>query len=201
MNFIIDNNELEFLKKQDKKLAPFIEKYGNLSFVNNNSLYEDINKNIISQMLTIKAANTIFNKFINIIGSCTPENVLNSPDELLRKCGISYSKINYIKGIAENILNSKLCLENLENYNEIEIINILTKQKGIGIWTAEMIALFSLGKKNIFSYSDIALKQGIKVVHNEINIENKEEFNKLKELYSPYCSIASLYYYHIHDYE
>ena len=201
MYFEITDENLKFLIKKDKRLGFYIKKYGNLSFTNETDLFTDIVRNIISQMLSLKAANTIFTRFIKIVSECTPENVLNISEEKLRECGISYSKIKYIKSIAYNILDKQLSLLNMENYDEETIIKQLMKQKGIGKWTAEMIALFSLGKKNIFSYDDIALRNGIKYVHPEINPDNKVEFNKLRELYSPICSIASLYYYHIHDNE
>lgn len=73
------------------------------------------------------------------------------------------------------------------------------KIPGVGKWTAEMIAMFSLGRLNIFSYDDVALKNGILKIHCELKTLSKTRFEKLKKLYSPFCSVAALYYYHAND--
>lgn len=152
-------------------------------------------------MLSNQAANTIYTRFINLIGQCIPIKVIEADDEDLRGCGISYSKIKYMKEISENVLSGDLELDNLNQLDDNEIVKVLSKQKGIGTWTAEMIALFGLGRKNIFSYDDVALRRGILYVHPEFKTLSKIRFEKMRKLYSPYCSVAALYYYHVNDFE
>lgn len=201
MDFKIADAELEYVSKKDEKLRFYIEKYGDLSFSNDIEIFEHIIRNIIGQMLSNQAANTIYTRFIKLIDQCIPIKVLEADDEDLRRCGISYSKIKYMKEIAKNVFYGNLELDNLNQLDDNEIVKVLSKQKGIGTWTAEMIALFGLGRKNIFSYDDVALKRGILYVHPEFKTLSKLRFEKLRKLYSPYCSVASLYYYHVNDFE
>ena len=81
-----------------------------------------------------------------------------------------------------------------ENVLDKSIENI----KGVGRWTAEMVVEFTLGRLNIFSYYDVALKNGIMKAHSYKSL-SKNRFEILRKKYSPYCSVASLYYYALND--
>ena len=111
---------------------------------------------------------------------------------------MSYSKADYILKFSREIINNKHNLYNLNEYNEDQVIDVLRKIDGVGLWTAEMIALFSLGKENIFSYNDIALKNGI-IKSKGFKTLSKKRFEMLRKKYTPYCSYASLYFYKIND--
>ena len=86
----------------------------------------------------------------------------------------------------------------MKNLSDNEIINYLRQIKGVGLWTAEMISLFSLGKNNIFSYDDVALRNGIMKAKGFKTL-SKKRFEMLRKKYSPYCSFASLYFYKVND--
>ena len=165
MDFKITNSELYYISKKDEKLGMYIEKYGNLSFASDIGIYEHIIRNIIGQMLSNQAANTIYNRFIKLVNNCVPCNIIEADNEDLRACGISYSKIKYMKELSENILSGSLDLNRLDFLNDDEIVKELSKQKGIGTWTAEMISLFGLGRKNIFSYDDVATGSSFLNIH------------------------------------
>ena len=152
-------------------------------------------------MLSNKVADIIQTRFEKLLGDVTPQNVLRIDDDEIRKCGISYSKINYIKGFARMVLNGEIDLASIYDMSDEEIIKYLTKIKGVGKWTAEMIATFSLGRLNIFSFDDVALRAGIMKVHTEFKSLSKTRFERLKKLYSPYCTVAAIYYYHVNDFE
>ena len=97
-------------------------------------------------------------------------------------------------------VNKEYDFSGLESLSDEELIQELCKIKGVGIWTAEMLALFTFKRKNIFSYSDVALKNGIMKAKGYKTLSLKR-FNSLKKLYSPYCSYASLYFYAHNDSE
>lgn len=87
----------------------------------------------------------------------------------------------------------------MNELSDIELIKSLTKIKCVSEWTAEMIALFNLERENIFSFKDVALKGGILKFHPQFKSLSKKHFEKLRKLYSPYCSYASLYFYKVND--
>lgn len=194
------NDEISsFLKEKDPLFVDLIDRYGRLEIELQDNIFEAIIYNIIGQMLSKKASDTVFNRFAflcnNIIDA---DRIASLTRDDLRKCGMSYSKADYILKFSREIINNKHNLYNLNEYNEDQVIDVLRKIDGVGLWTAEMIALFSLGKENIFSYNDIALKNGI-IKAKGFKTLSKKRFEMLRKKYTPYCSYASLYFYKIND--
>lgn len=192
---------MDYIKSKDSKLGVFMDKYGFIEIGIDGDVFSSIISSIISQMLSNKVADILQARFEKLIGDITPQNILRINDDEIRKCGISYSKINYIKGFARMVLNDEIDLNSIYQMSDEDVIKFLTKIKGVGRWTAEMIATFSLGRLNIFSFDDVALRAGIMKVHPEFKTLSKIRFERLKRLYSPYCTVAAIYYYHVNDFE
>lgn len=128
----------------DQILNNFIEKYPAPSFTDRSKfIFEDLIDTIISQQLSNKAASTILNRFKNLFGNTfpTPPEILIIDDKDLRNAGISYPKIRYIKNMAQAFINKDVVVEEIVKADDEEVIKILTKIKGIGRWSAEMILI------------------------------------------------------------
>lgn len=189
----------KFLKSSDLVFNKLIEKYGLLETHSSFDLFSFFVFHFIGQMLSNKVADVLWTRFVNLVGEVEPHNILNIPDDKIRNIGISRAKIEFIKSFCNDIINKKIVLDSLNSLSDDELIRTLTKIKGVGEWTAEMIALFSLGRENIFSFKDVALKRGIMKCHPNFKTLSKTRFEKLRKLYSPYCSYASLYFYKVND--
>ena len=150
-------------------------------------------------MLSNKVADVLWTRFVNLVGEVEPHHILNMPDDKIRDIGISRAKVEFIKNFCNDIISGKIILDNLYELSDDDLIKSLTKIKGVGEWIAEMIALFSLERENIFSFKDAALKRGIMKCHSNFKTLSKTRFEKLRKLYSPYCSYASLYFYKVND--
>lgn len=190
---------LEYLKRKDKCFSVSEEKYGIISQTNNLDIFSSFIFHFISQMLSNKVADILWNRFITIMEEVESNHILKVSDDIIRSIGISKAKIEFIKSFCDDIVNRELILDNLNELSDIELIKSLTKIKGVGEWTAEMIALFNLERENIFSFKDVALKGGILKFHPQFKSLSKKRFEKLRKLYSPYCSYASLYFYKVND--
>ena len=155
--------------------------------------FVDLVDSIISQQLSGKAAATIFGRFKKLFsnGQITVSKLIKLDDEQIRQAGISYSKIKYIKGIAEEIKNKKLNLENLENLTDGEVIEELIKLKGVGVWTAEMFLMFTLQRDDIFSAGDLGLQNAMIKLYKLKDKPGKEELVKLSSKWSPHRTFAS----------
>ena len=127
--------------------------------------FVDLVQTIINQQLSDKAADTIYKRFKNLMPEVNPENVLKIKDEKIRAAGISYSKIKYIKGVAEEIVSGKLDLKKFDKQTDEIVMEELVKLNGIGPWSAEMFLMFSLGREDIFSAGDQGLKNAIKKLY------------------------------------
>lgn len=193
--------EMNYISTKDSKLGFYIKKCGFLKTEIFEDIFESLVSNIIGQMLSNKVARVIYDRFLALVGEIKPETIIKKTDEELRSVGMSYKKAEYIKSLSLMVINKEIDLCTLNRLDDYDLIKYLTKIKGIGKWTAEMIAIFSLGRINIFSYDDAALRSGILKVHKEFKTLSKKRFEELRKLYSPYCTVASLYYYYVNDYE
>lgn len=147
---------------------------------------------IIYQQLSGKAAATISNRFQELLkNEITPENVLKTSHEDMRKCGLSNAKANYVKNIAQAVLDGKIDFNIFDKMSDEDIIANLTKIKGVGRWTAEMFLIFTMGRENIFSFGDLGLKNGIHILYGG-DILKKDDLIKIVENWTPYKTYASL---------
>ena len=184
---------LQHLAQHDPVMAELIKRVELQSIKPSNNHFESLASSIISQQLSTKAARTIKQRFVSLFGKKfpTPQQVLERDDEELRRVGLSFSKILYIKNIAQAVEENVINFKKLSVMNDAEIIAELIKIKGVGIWTAEMFLIFSLGRDNIYSYGDLGLKNAVKKIYNLDHKLDSVEFTKLLESWAPYKSMAS----------
>jgi len=148
---------------------------------------------IVGQQLSTKAANSIFKKFVASFGNNfpKPEQVLKKSDSELRKVGLSFGKIAYLKNLSQAVFTGELNFKKLVRATDEEVIAELTKIKGIGRWTAEMFLIFSLGRPNVFSEGDLGLRNAIKKLYNIDPKVHTKSLKKLLDNWHPYKSSAS----------
>lgn len=157
------------------------------------NLLQSIIRSIIGQQLSGKAADTIYSRFL-LLFKTKPfpktEEILEIDIERLRKAGMSYSKAQYVKNAAQFFHTKQIDIEKIQEMSDEEIMIELTKIKGVGKWTAEMILIFSLKREDVFSLGDAGLRRAIK---NLYKIENEKEILKLSENWKPNRSLACWY--------
>ena len=165
-------------------------------FSNNINILERYNENyplalaylIIEQQVSFKAAIAIKKRFIQKVENLTNDQVIDLDDKDLQSVGISFRKAIYIKNVFKYFKNNNYDFINATNQ---EVINELTKIKGIGVWSSEMFLMFVLMRINIFSKGDLALMNSIRINY-KIDIKDDYKLNSLVESWSPYKSVASL---------
>lgn len=184
--------ELEYLKKRDKKLALLIEQIGMIERKVTPDLFTALISSVVSQQISTKAAATVWNRMNQRFGEITPQVIANSTVEEIQQCGLSTRKANYIKGIGDAVINEELQLADFPNLTDQEVIEQLSSLHGIGVWTAEMLLIFSMQRSDIVSWGDLGIRRGIMRLYGLEDL-TKEQFNKYKKRYSPYGSVASLY--------
>ncbi len=148
--------------------------------------FKQVLHTIISQQLSLKSAKAIWLR-LEKVGIVTPAAIKLAGDDALRKCGLSKQKIGYLRALSESNLDY-LALREMETN---EVINTLTKISGIGVWTAEIYAMFSLGRADIFPAGDLALKQGARLL---FDLDDKPSENKLRTIsdyWSPWRTVAA----------
>ncbi|NME72953.1 DNA-3-methyladenine glycosylase family protein [Flammeovirga aprica] len=190
--FTYGETEIEYLKGKDKKLKAVIEKVGMIKRSVNPDLFSSIIKIIIGQQISTKAQETIWARLKEKIGEVNAQQIDQLSEEELQSIGISFRKAGYIKNFTSQVLTNTFDIVALKTQTDEEVINALSSLKGIGVWTAEMLMIFSMQRKDIVSFGDLAIIRGIRMIYRHKEV-SKERFKKYQKRYSPYGSVASLY--------
>lgn len=194
--FQYGDKEIEYLKKKDKKLAKAMDQIGLIKREVTPDLFTGLVYNIIGQQISMKAADTVCNRFLEKYGSITPDVLYNADINEMQQLGITMRKAGYIKEISERVYSKSFSIDELYELPDDEVIKRLSSLPGIGVWTAEMLMIFSMQRKDILSWGDLAIKRGLMNLYGHKTI-TKEQFARYKKRYSPYGSIASLYLWEI----
>lgn len=195
MKKLHDRREIVSHLEKDPVLKKLIERYEFPALKTSENLFFDIIDSIVSQQLSIKAGSTILGRFKNVFnGKAFPNalDILSTSDEKIRGCGMSFAKIKYIKGIAKAIVQKTLDLQKLYELQDEGVIEELTKQKGIGRWTAEMILIGSLGRLDVFSVGDLGLRTAVSRLYN-VKRDDLKKIESISLMWKPYRTIASRY--------
>jgi len=197
------NTQLLHLKK-DKLLKKVIEQVGVLKpSKTNTDIHAALIRAIVSQQLSVKAADTIHSRFLALFKNNYPEanSILNLDNEKLRAVGLSYQKCGYIKNIAQFSLTHGLDYNFLQKKSDDELIEHLVKIKGVGRWTVEILLMFSLNRNDVFPVDDLGIQNGIKKLYN-LKSEKKEliaDIKKIAEKWQPYRTLACSYIWRYKD--
>lgn len=184
--------ELDYLKKKDKKLGLAIERIGMIEREIIPDLFTALINSIVAQQISAKAAVTVWNRMLAHFGAITPQNIVAAAVEEIQQCGLSMRKANYIKGIGEAVVQGELNISEFPELPDSEIIKRLSSLHGIGVWTAEMLLIFSMERPDVVSWGDLAIRRGIMKLYGHKALD-KAKFERYKKRYSPYGSVASLY--------
>ena len=151
-------------------------------------------RSIVGQQITMAAAKTIFTRLEVVFGQITFENLYSASDESISQAGISKQKLAYIKSLIS--LWPVLEKRQLSSLSDDEVRAELTRCHGIGIWTADMFMIFTLGRPDVYSFNDLVLQKQLVRYYNLPNTKSKTAHHKIVGLWSPYKSIASLALWH-----
>ena len=186
---------IQYLRKVDSNLEKIIKIVGEYSIKIRNDPFQSLVESIIYQQLAGRAANAIYNRFINYCDNrqVTPTGILNSPIDNLKKVGLSNRKIEYLKDLASHVYDGRINLEELSNMNDEEIINKLINVKGIGRWTSEMFLIFSLGRQDVLPVTDLGVRKAMEKVYSLSELPKPHTMIEIAEPWRPYRSIATWY--------
>lgn len=184
----------------DPILAQLVKKY-NLppQKVLRRSRFEALVESIISQQLSVKAADTIFFRFVGLFPGSKfpkPEKVFKLPISKFRKVGISNSKALYIKELCRSIISKELKLASLHKLDNEAVIAELIKVKGIGRWTAEMFLMFTLRRPDVFSKGDLGLRNAIFKLYKLKKPVTEKQLENITKKWSPHRTTAARYLWH-----
>lgn len=188
---------LKHLSSNDPVLRSLIDLYPKPEFKKHTNYYHELVDSITSQQLSVKAARTIEGRFKDLFGGNfpTPEAILTKDIEQLRAVGLSRQKAGYLQDLALKIIDGSVDFGNIDSLTNDEIINELTKVKGIGVWTVHMFLMFCMGRLDILPTGDLGIRNGIKKLYGFEQTPEPHEIELIAEKnnWQPYESVASWY--------
>ena len=192
---------LDFLKK-DKYMNVLIKKFGRPDFNQWQDYFQSLLRSIVFQQLSGKAAQTIYERLVSLIpktSNLCPNEVLKLNKDEMRKAGLSFQKINYVRNLADYFENNSLQKNNVEKMTEEEISKELIQIKGIGQWTVDMFLMFTLNREDIIPYGDLGIQKGIMKILNKKNLPSKKEMENCSKKWRPFRTIACWYLWRMTD--
>jgi DNA-3-methyladenine glycosylase II len=182
------------LRQADPVLAKIIERVGPCVLMTREPTFETLARSITFQQLSGKAASTIFERVRKLVGrrftavaflKCTPEE--------LRACGLSRQKIASLTDLAERVGRREINFGKLAELEDEAIIELLSRVRGVGVWTAQMFLMFALERRNVMPLSDQGIRNAVRRAYALADLPAPAELLKLSQKWHPYCSIASWY--------
>ena len=183
---------------KDRKLKKLIDEQGEIKLRRRKNIPLRLCASIMSQQLSVKVAEVIFKRFLNLYGKNepTPQQIFDTPNETLRSIGLSNSKVNYVKNVAQFAIEKGMDENKLSKMTDEEVITYLTPIKGVGRWTVEMLLIFTLGREDVFAIDDLGVQNGM-IKHFRLDNSNKKKFRedmlRKSQKWSPYRSFVCLH--------
>jgi DNA-3-methyladenine glycosylase II len=181
------------LAKKDKVLRKLMRAYPDANLRTRGDSFQTLARSITGQQISVKAAQSIWNRFEACAGKVTPANVIALEDAALRACGYSGSKAAYIKDLARHFHNGELRPRRWTRMDDEKVIEDLVRVKGIGRWSAQMFLLFFMMRPNIFPVGDLGLRRAIERNYNGGEPLTLDEIRAIGEPWQPWSSVATWY--------
>ncbi len=206
-----------YLSDIDPIMAQVIARVGPCTLQPNPNVFEALVDAIISQQISVKAADAIMARLRaalpneeresietrsasstdGLYGAVTPHALLLLEHDALRAVGLSTPKARYIRDLTERVISGQLNLERMVELDDERVIEELIAVKGIGRWTAEMILIFSLGRTDVLPVDDLGLLEGVREAYSLETRPTPKEMRERGEIWRPYRTIATWYMWYI----
>jgi len=184
----------QYLSSKDEHLGAIIDVIGILEPTTQKDPFKALVTSILSQQLSSKASSTIQGRLEDLIDNkYVPAHLAQFSQEELRSVGVSRQKFGYIHDLCQRFIAEPDFFNNLDDKEDAEILEQLTQVKGIGVWTAQMFLMFSLGRLDVFAPDDVGLQNALRKIHNLEGKVAKKVWITLAEPWMPYRSVASRY--------
>ena len=181
------------LARKDPTMARIMREYPKVFLTPRGDPFFTLARAIVGQQISVKAAQSVWNRLVTCVGVVTPDQVLARERKLLRACGLSDRKTEYIADLAQHFASGAIHVHRWPEMSDEEIIAELVEVRGIGRWTAEMFLIFNLLRPDVFPLDDLGLQKGICVSYFKGRKVSLRTMKRLGEGWRPWRSVATWY--------
>ncbi len=186
---------MEWLARHDNRFAQAYELTGELPLRRRPEGFAELLGAIVSQQVSVASARAIWGR-MQAAGFTTPEAVAGAEDEALRACGLSRPKLRYARALSL----AGIDFDALPFMEDERVVAQLVELPGIGRWTAEIYAMFALGRADVFAHNDLALQEAARLLFSLDKRPNEREMRVIAAAWSPWRAVAARLlwaYYHV----
>jgi len=185
---------IDHLKLNDPVLAAIIDRVGDYGMQYRPPDFDVLVRSIVYQQLSGRVAAVIFGRLEAAAGSpLTPERILRLRPARMRALGLSKAKTEYIRDLARHTRDGRLVFGELDRLSDEDVIERLTRVKGIGVWTAHMFLMFALRRPDVMPVGDLGLRNAIRIAYGLEKTPTPGEVEAMSARWRPWCSVASWY--------
>ena len=181
------------LMKKDRVMKRLIPQFGDACLQTRGDAFVTLARSIVGQQISVKAAQTVWDRFALLPRKLTPANVLKLKIDDMRAAGLSARKVEYLVDLALHFDNGTLHVNTWEAMSDADIIEELTAIRGIGRWTAEMFLIFHLMRPNVLPLDDVGLINGISKNYFSGEVVSRSDAREVAVAWEPYASVATWY--------
>lgn len=181
------------LSKRCKVMKKLIASYPEAALRTRSNPFQTLARAIVGQQISVKAAQSVWNKFESTVEKVTPENILSASDEALRSAGLSRQKVLYLRDLSAHFASGKIKPRRWHSMEDDAVIDELCDVKGIGRWTAEMFLIFYLMRPNVWPVDDIGLIRAVEKHYFGGERISKQQVREQHEIYTPWATVATWY--------
>lgn len=181
------------LVKKDRVMKRLIPQFGDACLQTRGDAFVTLARSIVGQQISVKAAQTVWDRFAKLPKRMTPANVLKLKVDDMHAAGLSVRKIEYLVDLALHFDSGALHVKSWESMADEEIIAELVAIRGIGRWTAEMFLIFHLMRPNVLPLDDVGLINGISQNYFSGDVVSRSDAREVAAAWAPYCSVATWY--------
>ncbi|WP_395669338.1 DNA-3-methyladenine glycosylase family protein [Rhodoferax sp.] len=181
------------LMKKDRVMKRLIPQFGNACLQTRGDAFVTLSRSIVGQQISVKAAQTVWDRFSALPRAMTPANVLRLKVDDMRTAGLSARKVEYLVDLALHFDSGALNVAQWASMDDDAIIAELVGIRGIGRWTAEMFLIFHLMRPNVLPLDDVGLINGISRNYFSGDVVSRSDAREVAAAWQPYCSVATWY--------
>jgi DNA-3-methyladenine glycosylase II len=181
------------LAKKDRVMKRLIPKFGDACLESRGDAFTTLARSVVGQQISVKAAQSVWDKFAALPRKLTPANVLKLKVDDMRGAGLSARKVEYLVDLALHFDSGMVHVDSWKDMADELIIDELVAIRGIGRWTAEMFLIFHLMRPNVLPVDDLGLLNGISVNYFSGDPVSRSDARDVAVAWAPYCSVATWY--------
>jgi DNA-3-methyladenine glycosylase II len=181
------------LAKNDPVMRGLIDTYQDVRLTSRGSAFETLLRAIVGQQISVKAAQSVWQRFEQQAGEISPQRISTLSPRILKTCGLSQQKTTYILDLANHFLSGAINPRSFRTLEDHMLMDILCDVRGIGRWTAEMFLIFHLHRPNIWPVQDIGLIRAIEKHYLKGREASKSEIESAGERFRPWRTVATWY--------